>query len=263
MYRGLASRLGSDQPVYGLQAQGLDGREPPLTRIEDMAANFVRKIQLIQPNGPYFLAGFCMGGTIAFEMAQQLSRQGQTVGLLALLDTYNWGPMKRASFVDDFYFRVQQWWFSWQRGGLRWKALRGQRDPFSLLLVALPGVLPGRKKSLRGFSEFWTKPAAQLVYECNGHAAFSYVPQVYRGRILHVSPTRQCARYKKPEFSLNRFARDGVEEFFLRGYPVEILHEPLVRDLAVKLRACIDEVAANSKAAPERSLKSGFLSPQP
>ncbi|MCU1307541.1 MAG: Long-chain-fatty-acid--CoA ligase [Acidobacteriaceae bacterium] len=243
MYRSLAQHLGSDQPVYGLQPQGLDGKQPPLTRIEDMAANFLKKIQLIQSQGPYFLAGYCMGGTIALEMAQQLRRQGQTVGLLAMLDTYNWGLLKRTSLVDDFYFRVQQWWFSW-RGGMRWKELRGRRDPYSVLLVALPGALPWRKKSLKRLSEFWTKPAAQLVSECSAHAAYSYVPQLYPGRILHVSPARQCARYKRPEFSLRSFAKDGLEEFFVRGYPAQILAEPLVLVLAAKLRAWIDEVAA-------------------
>jgi hypothetical protein len=53
--------------------------------------------------------------------------------------------------------------------------------------------------------------------------------------------------------SLNGFAKDGVEEYFLAGYPAQILDEPLVQDLAAKLRACIDEVAANSKPTPEPS----------
>jgi thioesterase domain-containing protein/acyl carrier protein len=240
MYRSLAQHLGSDQPVYGLQPQGLDGKQPPLTRIEDMAATFVRKIRVIQPQGPYFLAGYCMGGTIALEMAQQLRSQGQTVGLLALLDTYNWGLLKRTSFVDDLYFRVQQWWFSWKRCGLRWRDLRDPKRPYPFLLVALPG----REKSLRRFSEFWNKPAAEVVSECNRRAAISYVPQVYSGRVLHVRPTRQYTRYNRPEMSLNGLAANGVEEFFLPGYPAQILEEPLVRHLAVKLRACIDEFAA-------------------
>ena len=54
-----------------------------------MAARYIMDIQILQPEGPYFLTGYCMGGTIAFEMAQQLSQRGQRVDLLALLDTYN------------------------------------------------------------------------------------------------------------------------------------------------------------------------------
>jgi hypothetical protein len=69
----------------------------------------------------------------------------------------------------------------------------------------------------------------------------SYVPKVYAGRILHARPTRQLARYKRPELSLDSLAANGVEEFWLRGYPAQILEEPLVQELAAKLRACIDE----------------------
>ena len=214
-----------------------------------MAVNFVKQIRVVQPNGPYFLVGYCMGGTIALEMAQQLDRHGQMIGLLALLDTYNWGLLNRTLFIDDFYFRVQQWWFSWQRGGLRWKELRERKAPWSFPVVALPG----RKKSLRRFSDFWAKPAAELVSECNLQAAFSYVPQAYPGRVLHVRPTKQYARYKRPRLSLNSLAANGVEEFFLRGYPTQIFQEPLVRDLAAKLRDCIDDVAPQWKSASNRT----------
>jgi thioesterase domain-containing protein/acyl carrier protein len=242
LYRTLAQHLGSDQPVYGLQPQGLDGKHVPLTRIEDMAVNFVRDIRLIQPKGPYFVAGYCMGGTIALEMAQQLRRQGETVGMLALLDTYNWRQAKRTSFVDNLCFRVQQWWFSWHRGGSRWKKLR-DRGVWSLPIVALPV----RKESSRRFNTLCGQPAVDRVSECNVHAALSYKPQAYPGRILHVRATRQCGRYKRPELSLNSFALNGVEEFFLRGYSTQILQEPLVRQLAAKLRACIDDGAAQCK----------------
>ena len=65
-YRDLALHLGSDQPVYGLQPQGLDGKQPLLNRIEDMAAQYIREIQTIQPNGPYYPGGYSFGGIIAY-----------------------------------------------------------------------------------------------------------------------------------------------------------------------------------------------------
>src|SRR2546421_5044882 len=55
IYRGLAKYLGPDQPFYGLQSQGLDGTRAPLTKIEDMAALYVKEIRKAQPHGPYFL----------------------------------------------------------------------------------------------------------------------------------------------------------------------------------------------------------------
>jgi amino acid adenylation domain-containing protein len=85
-FRDLAEGLQSDRPFYGLQAVGLDGETPPFTRVEEMAAHNLAELQSVQPQGPYLLAGHCFGGLVAFEMAQQLKRQGQEVSMLALFD---------------------------------------------------------------------------------------------------------------------------------------------------------------------------------
>ena len=82
-------RLGSDQPVYRVVYQDLD-REQPFVRIEDMASHSIRSVRKIQPNGPYYLGGHAVGGIVAFEMAQQLQRQGQKVALLTLCEC--WTP---------------------------------------------------------------------------------------------------------------------------------------------------------------------------
>lgn len=87
IYRDLAYSLGSDQPVYGLQPRGLDGKYVPFQRIEDMAAYYLTQIRNLQPDGPYLLAGLSSGGNIAWEIAQILQTQGEKVALLALFDT--------------------------------------------------------------------------------------------------------------------------------------------------------------------------------
>jgi thioesterase domain-containing protein len=92
-YVRLAKGFPADQPVYGLQAIGLDGLAPPLESVHDMAARYVAEIRKVQPHGPYFLAGGSMGGAIAYEIAQQLSDDGEPIGMLALFDTY--GPANR------------------------------------------------------------------------------------------------------------------------------------------------------------------------
>jgi thioesterase domain-containing protein len=84
-YVDLARHLGIDQPLFALQAPGLEPGQDPLPRIEDIAALFARDIEPVQPQGPYLLAGYCVGGTIAFELAQQLTAKGHQVGFLALL----------------------------------------------------------------------------------------------------------------------------------------------------------------------------------
>jgi thioesterase domain-containing protein len=74
--------------IYATQARGIDGLEPPLEAIEDMADFFLPAIRAIQPQGPYFLIGYSFGGLVMLEMAQRLHLQGQKVGLLTMLDSY-------------------------------------------------------------------------------------------------------------------------------------------------------------------------------
>ncbi len=79
--------LAPDQPVYGLQSIDRFGEEYQHTSVEEMAACYVKEIRSLQPDGPYYLGGYSVGGWIAYETAQQLARQGQSVQMLALFDT--------------------------------------------------------------------------------------------------------------------------------------------------------------------------------
>jgi aspartate racemase len=85
----IVGHLPKDQPFYALQAQGVDGVRPALDRIEDMASLYLGEIRKVQPHSPYYLGGFSLGGEIAFEIGQQLIRQGEKVDLLVMLDTRN------------------------------------------------------------------------------------------------------------------------------------------------------------------------------
>ncbi len=83
-YRTLVKYLGDDQPFFGLQPPGLDGQSQPMTGVEHLAAYFAAQIKEFQPEGPYILAGYCAGGSIAFELASQLLRGGSKIKLVAL-----------------------------------------------------------------------------------------------------------------------------------------------------------------------------------
>jgi acyl transferase domain-containing protein/thioesterase domain-containing protein/acyl carrier protein len=86
-FKVISDRLGPALPLYGLQAQGVDGRLPVLSSIEAMAAQYVEAIRSVDPHGPYRLVGYSGGGLIALEMAQQLKRAGAQIALLAMIDT--------------------------------------------------------------------------------------------------------------------------------------------------------------------------------
>jgi len=86
--RQVANAIDTERAVYGIEARGLDGQSEPFDSIPDMARFYVGAVRQIQPRGPYFLAGFSFGGLVALEMAQLLLREGETVGFLALLDSF-------------------------------------------------------------------------------------------------------------------------------------------------------------------------------
>ncbi|TCP59048.1 amino acid adenylation domain-containing protein [Tumebacillus sp. BK434] len=85
-YLDLARELGSDQPVYGLQARGLEDHRAPLVVMEEIAAEYVAAIRTVQQSGPYRLGGWSLGGSIVFAMAGQLRALGEEVELLVLID---------------------------------------------------------------------------------------------------------------------------------------------------------------------------------
>lgn len=86
-YRDLARYLGPEQPFYGLQARDLIRGQQPHADLKSMAADYVEALRSVQPQGPYRIGGWSLGGVTAFEMAQQLEQQGQTVSRLVLIDS--------------------------------------------------------------------------------------------------------------------------------------------------------------------------------
>ncbi|KAF9985817.1 hypothetical protein BGZ75_002488, partial [Mortierella antarctica] len=93
-YRGLAQNLHPEQPLYGLQARGLDGKSPLPTSVEEMTLDYIEHIRKIQPQGPYHLLGWSFGGKVAQSIAVELQNQGDTVSLLAIMDTKPTSPVE-------------------------------------------------------------------------------------------------------------------------------------------------------------------------
>ena len=83
-YRALVQHLAPDQPFFGLQPAGLEEGSVPLTSVEDMARYFAAQIRAFRPTGPMSIAGYCAGGTVAFELARQLTAAGADVTNLIL-----------------------------------------------------------------------------------------------------------------------------------------------------------------------------------
>ncbi len=84
----LVDTIESSRPIYGMQARGIDGVGEPFTSVEAMAGFHFDAITELQPQGPYSLIGYSLGGLVVLEIAQRLLASGEKVGLLALVDSY-------------------------------------------------------------------------------------------------------------------------------------------------------------------------------
>ncbi|MEM8860320.1 MAG: amino acid adenylation domain-containing protein, partial [Chloroflexota bacterium] len=103
-FYSLSKLLGTEQTMFGLQAQGVDGLKAPLETIEEMASLYIEAIKQVQPKGPYQFLGYSGGGMVAFEMAQMLEDDGEKVSFLGLLDTFTPDLKERSlSIIDHLY----------------------------------------------------------------------------------------------------------------------------------------------------------------
>jgi pimeloyl-ACP methyl ester carboxylesterase len=115
--RRLFKYIGADQPVYSLRF-GIGSPRGSVLRLpkaEDLAAHYIREIQMVQPKGPYFLVGYSWGGLVAYEIAQQLTAQGEVVDLVTMVDTLfpnspRKTPVERSTsqkFIERMKYKVK------------------------------------------------------------------------------------------------------------------------------------------------------------
>jgi hypothetical protein len=211
-----------------------------------MATRYIKEIQSVQPEGPYFLGGYCMGGTIALEMGRQLCERGHEVGLLAFFETYHWarrpprpkwGKVYAYGQKIEFHLRnsllldrVGQRQFLYEKA----KVLRSRTGVwYGMALSKL-----GRRAEQRGAQH----ALVARVWEANERAPFHYVPGVYPGRITSFLPIKEYSANKAPGMDWRDVASGGVETHVLPVYPAGMMVEPFVRRLATELRDCIDRV---------------------
>jgi thioesterase domain-containing protein/acyl carrier protein len=243
IYRDLSRRLGLDQPFHGLQAQGLDGSLPPLTTIEDMAALFVKEIKRVQPHGPYFLGGYCGGGTIAYEAAQQLRADNEEVAMLALFDTMNWSKIPITLWSKSTYAFQRLLFHAASFASLGF----GDQSQFLQEKIA---TLRNRIPVWRGILEAKLKRNSEdasmamvlgRIWKINDLACWQYEPKPYPGSVIDFRPSKQYRIFDKPDLKWDRLAQGGQEVVVLPVYPASMLLEPFVKHLAAALMKCMDQ----------------------
>jgi len=213
----LAQKLGKEQPFYGLEAVGLDGKSKPYTKIEDMATHYIKEMQTVQPQGPYLLGGHSFGALVAFEMSQQLQKQGHEVALLAILD-----------MMAPHLFNK----------------LKGSESQLNYLLQRFKkaSFLPpyADKTDIQGFVD---------VYKANSQ--MSYVPQNLKPTRITLFQASELIEWTawnetklEQTWGWHQYAEGSVDTHIVPGDHHTMMNQPNVQVLAEKLKVCLEQALA-------------------
>jgi thioesterase domain-containing protein/acyl carrier protein len=244
LFNALAMNMDAEQPVYGLQARGLNGVDEPLDIMEEIAANYIAEILTQNPTGPYALAGYSLGGTIAYEMAHQMMAMGKEVKMLAVFDTY----AKQSDAYDPYYKRIPNRIILFFKK-LLYSFVLFAKDPkrtieykwtnISRMLIRRFWKLKGSEEKREGF----------FAYDNEIDEASAKAKRNYYQKPLNI--VVDLFRAKTRTFYMNDFAYLGWREFALNGVNVHdipgehntIFAPPNDQEFAVVLQRCLDRVA--------------------
>lgn len=233
--RPLVPYLDQALPIYGLSTEFLPERLPE-HRVETLADYYVREIRAIQPEGPYTLAGLSFGGLVAVEIARRLKADGQTVDLLAMLDTAypvteGKGSLWNRMSVIAKLFRKGQWRTLEGKLGMyllsireacerafhlarcRWLEFRGRKLPNHLVDI--------------------------MQVEVNRQAMRIYTPQPYEGRITYFQAMEALESRPRHDLYWKQIALGGLELHEVPGDHLSMMEEPFVRELGMRLDECL------------------------
>ncbi|HEX5603001.1 MAG TPA: thioesterase domain-containing protein, partial [Pyrinomonadaceae bacterium] len=254
-YTDLVKYIGEDQPFYGIQAREPESGLVVHTDIAAMASDYVEAIRSVQPNGPYLLGGWSMGGVIAFEMATQLQQQGERIALLALMDAtaptgaqteYKWTVLL-SIFAFDLGLKyenlskpIEEIAKLTQMAQLRavWlEAKSAELIPSDMTLVEFRKMFDLFKinaNTTRSYQpgEFFGRIALFNAEADEQHYLFSNDPGYYESQEIHG---------KDPLKGWGDLATEGVEVYVVPGDHFSMMREPNVSVLAEQLRTCIQE----------------------
>ncbi|NEQ64891.1 MAG: amino acid adenylation domain-containing protein [Symploca sp. SIO2D2] len=236
-YADLASYLDRDYPVYGLQSLGLDGQQPPITSVEEMAFHYIEAIQQVQPEGPYNLIGWSMGGVIAYEMAQQLEAKNEPVALLTLIDSYTPTVISLPSEIDEAMI-VNQLAQDW--GGLYGQdldipleTLRKLESPEQvkhLFEQAKQQAIFPPEIEIEHIQNLWK------VFQTNLIAMYHYQPKTYSGSIILLNASETPPEViKDPTQGWGSLVLSDIQTHTITGDHYTIIKVPQVKCLTEKL----------------------------
>jgi oxalate---CoA ligase len=244
-YRQLVECMRTDRTCYVLQPLGMDGSQPPVESVAEMATNYIEEILQVQPVGPYHLSGYSFGSFVAFEIAHQLHLQDREVGLLAVIDTIapklidaaDREMLARSIKSPQNYSRITKFLslnsherIAYIHNGLRIHRTTGKlRNPYRFYLRYI-------KRSL-------LEVGSLDVYWTNDRAFHSYTaPATYPGRVaLFYSDEKLPKLAAQPALNWEQIATGGVELHPIAGSNhATIIQLPYVQVLGAQLTSALD-----------------------
>ncbi|RFU47500.1 alpha/beta fold hydrolase [Paraburkholderia sp. DHOC27] len=254
--RALIHAMRSPRPVFGIEARGLDGQQPPLDRIEAIATDYLQQIRSIQPRGPYAVAGYSLGGLVALEIAQQLRHGGEQMEWLCLLDCY----------AHDRWLPLGPWLQSRGRFAARhWRKLR------AVPLARLPAYV--KQKSMGAVNRVRerlghvarqpgddTHQPVSLLQQVQDElwiAMVRYRPRPWHGGpIVYVRAAVMPAELSNPMPLWHRIARGGLIYTELDCSHVEMLRTPFAERVAALLDDGLAQIPRSTEDdAPDEQLR--------
>lgn len=249
-YFKLSRRLGEDYPFYALEHISKE-EEPRISSVEETATRYVKEICKVQPNGPYLLGGHCYGGVLAFEIAQQLQKQGQTVGLLVVIDAILPETRIESTSYDDAKFLLR----------MAESIKTSNNIDFSIPFEELRDLPLNEqfhlvnKKANFIFSDTEIKDFLRYykLFKVHVQAMRDYVPQIYPQQITLFKANEEITHdFESSEFHTDdpllgwgKCSNQPIQVVEVPGDHFSIFVEPHIQELATQLRICIDNAIYN------------------
>jgi len=237
----LVRLIGSDLRFLGLDLELIDPTQLPRPcRVEDIAAQLVQRISELEPQGPYYLGGWCRYGPLAYETARQLTAQGDEVTLLTLIDSENPRHYRGLPLLAKAARGAQR--LEYHLSKLTKSELadvpRYMRDRFRVLRYRMSG-LRVRVNHALGWPGVGTSVAQleRILTTASAH----YDPPPYAGRLaIFQSIERPRGRYWNLEAGWRDLVRGPLEVYDIPGDHESMLQEPHVQIFASRMRECLE-----------------------
>jgi non-ribosomal peptide synthetase component F/thioesterase domain-containing protein/acyl carrier protein len=249
VYYLLAKRLGPQQPVTSLQVFDPSAKHDSLPQtLEEIAAEYVKLIRRVHPSGPYLLAGWCVAGALAFEIARQLTAANERVSNVFLIDS--WVP-RYFERLPLFHRLIGSYSLRWQLARADWRRSRLGQQTFAQFMKQRPSLRKARKLLARLSGQENADAANEMaaagpeqydkwLLEYLQSTTLRYEPKPYSGRVTVLRSRQEPTGWLfDPLAGWGRFAQAGIELAMVDGNHWTMFQDPGATQMAERMAPAI------------------------